>query len=154
MPSNVGATVARKANAIAREIDASRRTALGDAGLVLKRSVEDARARVAPSGRLRNVGKGARLNVRYDVEGERQVKVKVTGPWPIIEENTKAHTVQPKKRKGKKAIAFNGMARASAQHPGTKGKHPFRKGIEAGQAKAVRALGESIGTAAQRGIRA
>lgn len=91
---------------------------------------------VSPS-RLRNVGtKGARLGVRVVPSGgfgQAQALISGTGPWPIIEYDTKAHRIAPKRRGGKKALRFpSGEFARSADHPGTKGKAPFHKGVEVG----------------------
>ncbi len=96
---------------------------------------------VSPN-RLRNVGKGARLGVRVVTlgTGMRTIGiVKASGPWQIIEYDTRPHPIpRLKGSRGKKygpafggqgkAIAFNGIVRRTVWHPGTKGQYPFHKG--------------------------
>jgi hypothetical protein len=48
----------------------------------------------------------------------------------LIESDTRPHRIPKQRRRGKsRVIAIPGVGvRAYAQHPGTKGKHPWRKG--------------------------
>lgn len=78
--------------------------------------------------RLRGVGKsGARIGVRYD-QRNKDVEVRMTGPAHLIERDTKPHPIGPRK---KKALTLAGGQVRSfvGDHPGTKGKHPFEKGV-------------------------
>lgn len=94
--------------------------------------------------KLSGVGKsGVKLGVRYDVKGRTNATalLKATGPWQLIERDTKPHTIRPRSRRrkaGKKALAINGEVRASAQHPGTRGKEPWAKGRRKVEEVAVR----------------
>lgn len=86
------------------------------------------------NGKLRGVGKrGAKIGVRYDVAGDTAL-VRATGPFQLIERDTKAHRI-PKVRGArarKRVVAIPGVGvRAWANHPGTKGKHPWAKGVVA-----------------------
>ena len=105
------------------------RKAVESAALVTKRTILD-----GSPARLRGVGtRGARLGVRYDVKGEQNpvAIVKAVGPWQLIENNTRAHDIKPKRRRSpKKAILTPQGPRRSAHHPGTRGQHPFAKGVE------------------------
>lgn len=108
-------------------------TIVPEAALVAKRAVMG----LAPD-RLRGVGKnGAKLSVAYNVShgATTQALVFARGPWQLIEEDTRAHRI-PRERassRGRRRYAvIPGVGpRAYANHPGTKGKHPWRKGIEA-----------------------
>jgi hypothetical protein len=113
---------------------------------------------------LRGVGKGAKLGVRYTLSGGEvspSAKLKATGPWQLIEENTSPHIIRPKRRSKSKgrgakgAIVIPGIgARAYAHHPGTKGKHPWAKGVEKAEplvAKEMSKTMANIATAAFRG---
>jgi hypothetical protein len=107
--------------------------------------------------RLSGVGrKGARVGAKYDVMGTRNptALIKATGPMQLIERNTSPHGIQPRgyrvsKRwlnavaKGKlaadsdpvylgggKALKFGGGFYRRAMHPGTRGQHPFRRGVD------------------------
>lgn len=142
-----------------RELERSQRVALTAASFELKRSVEQ---RLPASKRLRGVGKkGARIGVRYDIETDGRAVVKAIGPLHLLERDTKAHEIKPKssgrgsnrkQRKGAVRLA-NGEFRASVQHPGTKGQHPFEKGIEDGTPKAVKLMRNATSDAVKRGLK-
>jgi hypothetical protein len=88
---------------------------------------------------LRGVGKsGAKLGVRYTLSGSEtnpSAKLRATGPWQLIEENTSPHTIGPKRRgraRGRRgAVVVPGTGpRAVVHHPGTQGKHSWAKGVD------------------------
>lgn len=84
------------------------------------------------NGKLRGVGKrGAKVGVRYDVLGDKAL-VRATGPFHLLERDTKEHRI-PKVRGArarKRVVVIPGVGvRAWANHPGTKGKHPWAKGV-------------------------
>lgn len=86
------------------------------------------------NGRLRGVGKrGAKIGVRYDLAGDKAL-VRATGPFQLLERDTKAHRI-PKVRGArarKRVVVIPGVGvRAFAESPGTKGKHPWAKGVAA-----------------------
>jgi hypothetical protein len=100
------------------------------------------------NGKLRGVGKkGAKIGVRYDLVGETAL-VRATGPFHLIERDTKAHR-EPKvrgSRARKRLLVIPGVGvRASANHPGTKGKHPWAKGVLVAVPIAERAGGIALG---------
>lgn len=87
------------------------------------------------SNRLSGVGKrGAKLSVGYDVKGTASPSalVRMKGPAHLIESDTKPHPITTKQRRGARALSTPAGPRASVQHPGTKGKHPWAKGVAAG----------------------
>jgi hypothetical protein len=159
--NTVGPTLARKMNRVADELRRANETAIRAAALSMTTEVRKSIEAVAPGGKLRGVGtKGGRVGARFDMQGADKAVIKPTGAIALIEEDTKAHQIQPKgagprsRGSGKKAVSFNGMAFASVQHPGTKGKHPFAKGIEAGKPAAIRTVQTATSDAMKRGIRA
>lgn len=81
--------------------------------------------------RLSGVGKrGAKVGVRFNVRGRTNptVLIGATGPFHLIERDTRAHTITPKRKR--RAIVIPGVGpRAYAKHPGTRGKHPWRSGV-------------------------
>ena len=94
-------------------------------------------------GKLRGVGKkGAKIGVSFNLTSSSSALVKATGPFPLIESDTKAHRI-PRERgkRGRKRYAvIPGVGvRAFADHPGTKGKHPWRKGVIAAKPGAAKA---------------
>ena len=108
-------------------------------------------------GKLRGVGKnGAKIGVSFTVTGSTAL-VKATGSaFPLIESNTKAHRIPREQgRRGRKRYAvIPGVGvRAFANHPGTKGKHPWRKGVIAARPAAEKANGVALGQAVGRAFR-
>lgn len=105
------------------------------AAVSLKKSVE-AQLLIAgvDNGKLRGVGKkGAKVGVRYDLAGKTAL-VRATGPFQLIENATKAHRIPRTRgtRARKRYVVIPGVGvRAWANHPGTKGKHPWAKGVAA-----------------------
>jgi hypothetical protein len=122
-----------KINALARDAGDMPKTQVSEASLVVKKSVQT----FMPE-RLRGVGKkGAKLTVRYN-EGSfddgAKALVYVLGPAQLVERDTKAHRIpRDRGRRGRRRYAvIPGVGvRAYAQHPGTKGKHPWQKGVDA-----------------------
>lgn len=98
------------------------------AGAVEAERVLTASARnVAPSGRLRNVGKnGARLGVRsqqVNVGGQMRSEfvVKATGPWQLVENGTVPHGIGPRSWGGTRK-ARRQLAEELAAEPGSRGQ--------------------------------
>lgn len=123
---------------------------------------------VTSGGKLRNVGKrGSRVGVAYTVSGNTAL-VQATGPLQIIERDTARHTIPltartrrartsagrlSRKRvatgrvvSGRQPMLINGQWRTGPfNHPGTKGKHPFQRGVQASEVAAVLAGAAVIG---------
>jgi hypothetical protein len=118
------------------------------AALAVKTSVTAAMAAAGVNnGKLRGVGKkGAKVGVRYDVAGNTAL-VRATGPFQLIERDTKDHRI-PKMRGSrakKRVVVIPGVGvRAWANHPGTKGKHPWEKGVIAAVPVAEKAHGAAL----------
>lgn len=105
------------------------------AALAVKTSVlTQMQAAGVDNGKLRGVGKkGARIGVRYDIANNKAL-VRATGPFHLLERDTKAHRI-PKvrgSRARKRVVVIPGVGvRAFANVKGTKGKHPWEKGVAA-----------------------
>lgn len=102
------------------------------AALLVKKSVQaELVSAGVQGGRMRGVGKkGARVGVRYDVKGTTNptALVRATGPVHLLERSTRPHKITPKGKK--KVINIAGIGpRRFAMHPGTRGKHPWAKGV-------------------------
>ena len=89
------------------------------------------------SNRLSGVGRrGARLSVGYDIKGSANPTALIKprgkqGTFKLIEEDTKPHSIQPRARRGARALKLaNSRYAARVRHPGTAGKHPFAKGVD------------------------
>lgn len=109
--------------------------AVGRSAFAAKRAIQ---RQSGYASRLSGVGRsGARLNIRYDLKGHglnTTALVRATGPFHLLERPTKAHTIAPRRGRrggGKRAVVTPYGPRASVQHPGTSGKHPFEKGVNA-----------------------
>jgi len=93
---------------------------------------------------------GGKWGVRYDVRGfnNPSALVKIFGPFHLVDGPTKAHQIGPRRkgrrRTNKSAISFNGVARASAQHPGTRGKRIFPQAKVTAQRVVPRVMSQSI----------
>lgn len=104
--------------------------------LTVKKSVET-QMQVAgvDNGRLSGVGKrGAKIGARYDFVGPNTAIVRATGPFHLLERDTKAHRIPKVRgtRARKRVVVIPGVGvRAWANHPGSKGKHPWAKGVAA-----------------------
>lgn len=145
---------------MASELAQARKTAATRAALAVTTEVRQEIRRVVPSGRLKVGRNGARVGARYDMRGDEAV-VKAVGPLHLVERDTKAHEIQPKKKgRGRNAKRGGGIkladgnVRGLVRHPGTTGRHPFAKGVDAGRPKAVRVLRSVTTDAVKRGMRA
>jgi hypothetical protein len=137
---------ARKMTRVAHDVQGAEMGIVKRAALETKKAVQAQLAVAAPRGRL-NVGKaGKKIGVRYTV-GTDSARVFMFGPAQLIEWDTKAHRI-PRATKGRgkkqtanrKAIYIPGVGfRQWANHPGTKGKHPWRKGLVAAEPRVGRA---------------
>lgn len=160
-PGNSPAAFARRAATVGPRMNEHVREGVRDAALIVTTVVraELSRAGVR-NGRLRGVGrKGARIGVGFDDKGLVNKKaasqlVKMRGPAHLIENPTKPHRIQPRRRGGKKAIVVNGQPVASVNHPGTRGKQPWRKGVNRSaplaQRRVARAMTSSLAATFKR----
>lgn len=132
------AELAAKFTKFERGLLGAQREGVRAGAMLVTTSVRTQLRSVAPSGRLRGVGKrGARVSVGFDNPKSLTnpvALVKARGPWQLIERDTKARTIRPRKRRrggqSARALAIPGVGvRMSAEHPGTKGKHPWEKGV-------------------------
>jgi len=105
------------------------------AALAVKTSVlAQMQAAGVDNGKLRGVGKkGGRVGVRYDLAGKTAL-VRATGPFHLLERDNKDHRI-PKvrgSRARKRVVVIPGVGvRAFANVKGSKGKHPWEKGVAA-----------------------
>jgi hypothetical protein len=118
--------------------------------------IKTAVTRRAPA-RLSGVGKrGAKIGVRYNVGnfgGEAKSLIHATGPFHLIERDTKAHRIPKERgrRARKRYAVIPGVGvRAWAKHPGTKGQHPWAKGLLAARPAVQRVLESKAAHALRR----
>jgi hypothetical protein len=128
--------VAAQLRAAPGVIQKEMQSAIRKGGQILEASV---RVKLPASGRMRGVGaSGAAVGVRSTTVGLRRptALIRATGPVHLLERDTRTHTISPRRAK---ALLTPDGPRASVRHPGTRGQHPFEKGIAEGLllAKAV-----------------
>lgn len=132
--STSAAQFAGKMNRIASTLPKTARNGVATSSLAGKQTIQS----VASSRRVRpdSLIAGRRWATRYDIRtiGARTTALlRITGAFPLVESDTPAHTISARRapgrrsrRKGAKALNIGGNIRASANHPGTRGKHIFR----------------------------
>lgn len=84
---------------------------------------------------MRGVGRnGAKVSVGFDLKGTTNptALVRMRGPAHLLERSTKPHQIGGKRRRGKGGrIKFpDGSVRNTVQHPGTKGKFVWARGVD------------------------
>jgi hypothetical protein len=92
-------------------------------------SVAGGDSRLSGAGR-----RGAKVGARFDVKtgGRSSALVRATGPLQLVERDTKAHSIPKSRRRKRRVLHIPGIGfRAVVHHPGTKGKHPFERGVDA-----------------------
>lgn len=141
------AQAANKLRSFAGDLDKLSDQGLSAAALEFTGAVRRAyKGRTGGDGRLSGVGRnGARVGARFDKRGGNMV-VRATGPAHLIEGDTKAHRITPKKRRAsrKRAIATPYGPRSSVQHPGTRGRPTFFPTVHATTKKAARAMAAPV----------
>ena len=125
--STSGAEFSGKIARFAVEISKLPRTASYENAKLGKAVMENAVQAMAPGGRLAGVGRrGAKIGARYTVYADGNCQISMRGPVWLVEENTSAHTIAPKRTRSSKALKganFDHPYKGSVQHPGTSGKH-------------------------------
>lgn len=122
------AQLAGKLERLAKEIKDTRRP-LNAAALAAKQAFIAAEPGVVGH----RVARGL-IRVRYDIRGNTAI-VKFTGPAHLALNPTRPHQIQPRRRRGKRALTINDGFAASAHHPGTRGKDPGARRAKTAAAK-------------------
>lgn len=164
------AEFAVKSHRMAGEVRRLEITTVTIAALAVKTSVlGQLQVAGVQGGRLRGVGKkGAKVGVSSTVAG-RNALVKATGPLHLLERDTRPHRLGRGTRSAtsglplvnasgqdiqRKVVTIPGVGfRAFADHPGTKGKHPWRKGVVAALPAAAKANQVALKQAMSRAFR-
>ena len=151
--ASVSATVTLRGNAQrnARELQTQLQRATAKAVRAASLTVKDEtvgtlRQAIGPDERMSNVGRtiaGARLSVRFNLSdlttANPSALVQARGPWQLVENQTRAHTIRPRRRRaraaGGAAVATPWGPRAYVIHPGTRGKKPWARGVAAAEPK-------------------
>ncbi len=129
------AQFALRARSFANELPKlERRTVEAAAAMVKSTAVSELRRAAGADLRLSGVGKrGARIGARYDRgKSTSTAIVRALGPVQLVESNTKPHRVPKKRTRGRRrVVVIPGVGvRASANHPGTRGKHPWARAMD------------------------
>jgi hypothetical protein len=142
------AELAGKFSKAAATMSKDRKTAVGAGALATKKIIlaEASAKGVSPSSKIA----GKKWSVRYKIAGsvDPSALVAINGPFHLVDNPTAAHTIGPRtkgrRKSGKKAVSFGGIARASVKHPGTKGKGIFPVAKAKAAVVAPRIMAESI----------
>lgn len=133
--SHSAAEFAGKMNKIATTLPRATKAGIRDSSLAGKTLIQTVAASRGVSVNSRIAGRPWRAG--YDLKGTPSHPaslLRITGAFPLVENDTPAHLIQGRqapgrrgrRRTGKKALNIGGNIRASARHPGTRGKHIFR----------------------------
>lgn len=136
------AELAAKFNKFDKYLVGAQREGVRAGALLVTNAVRAELRTAVPSGRLSGVGvRGARVSVGFDApksDKNPQALVRMRGPAHLVESPTRPHAI---KHRRKRALAGGGFGPVAGvkQHPGTRGKHPWAKGVAKAQ---PRVLGE------------
>lgn len=143
------AQCAAKFGRLAQAFDRLPRDGVLAASLVVKDDTQrEMRRAVGSDLRMSGVGtRGARIGTTFNIKGGNNPTslVRAFGPAHLVESGTKAHTITPRRRRGKRGLAIPGVGvRARVQHPGSPAKHPWRKGVATAVPKTRAAFGKAF----------
>ena len=138
---------ARRLDGWAGKLQERQRQAVAAAALeVTKAARGEIRRAVGADMRMSGVGKsGAKVGAGYDLLGYRNPTAIVTarGPLHLVERPTRPHRIPRQRgpRARRRVVAIPGVGvRAHVNHPGTRGKYPFARGVARGQRAAKAAF--------------
>ena len=150
-------TVAQFADAVAKypaQLERDRKRAANKAALAITRELRQRiRADAGGDSRLSGVGvKGARVGANYRQLPSGDVRVQATGPVHLLESPTAPHEITPRRR-GRKALRLSdGQIVARVQHPGTRGKRTWTRGVREGTPKGEKAFTDEIAAGFRRAL--
>jgi len=137
-----------------RAIERGAEQAVGDVAQVvtteIRTQIEQASGGDSRLSRVGRRAKGAKVGARYNVRkagGRSTALVGATGPLHLIERDTKAHEIQARRAGGRLRIGDD-IVSGPVRHPGTRGKHPFERGVKNAQPK----VGPTLQRAHRRGF--
>lgn len=160
MALNNLAGVARMASRLPEELSKAQRQGVQRSALTITRAMrQEVKQATGGDNRLSGVGKrGARIGAKYDIKGSINPTaiVRATGPAQLVEHDVRAHSIAPRRRRGKArgALRFkDGSYAARASHPGTKAKRPYEKGYLAKRDEAGQQFDKAVQQAIRRVLR-
>ncbi len=137
----------RRLAGFAGKLQAVQRAAVEAAALEVTRSIRsEVGHAVGGDMRMSGVGRrGAKVGAFYNLLGHKNptAMILARGPLHLVERDTKPHRIpkQRDRRARTRRVNIPGVGwRMSANHPGTRGKHPFERGAEKGVPRATRAF--------------
>jgi len=128
------ADLAASAGAAAAALKVAQKVGVRKAALMTTNEIRGTIRSATGDMRLSGVGKrGARVGAKFDIKGSTNptALITATGPMQLIERDTSPHRI-PRARGGRarrRYVVVDGHPYASANHPGTRGKRPFGKGV-------------------------
>ena len=150
------AELARKFDTAARQMQNVNNEAVARAAQVYKATVlAEAAGDVGGDLRMSWSGRNVRLGARYQVrKGPRPQAVltpRPAGIWSALSSGTAPHEITPRARRkgrgrrkgGATALTVGDGFAASVQHPGTKGKRTWQRGITKAKPLAMTAFGQA-----------
>ena len=144
----------------------SQKDAVFRASMLVKQEIEKELTRAIGGdhvmSNLRNKSGFKRFSVGFNIKGTTNPTslIRARGPWGLVENGAKPHSI-PKRgqlarrsRLGRggfsdrKAMPINGNFRYVVRnHPGTRGKQPFRKGLDRATPRAIKVLHTTVHSA-------
>lgn len=154
------ADLARRIAKIEKAIEASERDSIRRAAIVAKEAqLAQMRSDVGANLRLDRVrsGKGAAIGARYNLSGKgaaASATVKATGPVPLVANPIKPHRIPRAGRRRRGVLAIPGIGvRASAEHPGTRGKDTWNVGRREAEPRVTQIIQRNTDAAVVRAFR-
>ena len=153
--SKTPAQFARSVRRLPGELEQAAERGVAKSALTVTRSIRSELQRVTGGdSRMSGVGKrGRKVGARYRVRGGSEPSALITaeGPVHLLERDTKAHTIPRERRRGRRRIVVTPQGpRARVNHPGTQGRQPFAKGVNAAAPKVPRVIQQEVSTALRR----
>lgn len=153
--STSAAQMVKKINTAKKNVEARQTKAVGAAALAAKDIIEQEASRSGLKPRSSKLVGRRWRGVRYDIKGTRNptALVRATGPAWLHDQPTKAHRIaakrspsrRRKRRRGAKALSFGrNHPVAAVNHPGTRGKGWWRRGVNRAEKKAPDAYARNL----------
>jgi hypothetical protein len=157
-----GRDFAQRLGKMSTAIQNGKRDTLTEAAMVAKKAHLAVIQRDAGGDlKLSRVGKrGAKVGARYDISGDR-AEIKATGPLHFLANPMSPHRIPKARRRGRRrVVVVPGLSvrqgdkgiRAWVQHPGTRGKDTWNKGIDNARPKVSKVMRSQMANVVKRGF--
>jgi len=155
--SHLAGDLTRRLDKIEQAIEQSAHSSMRQAAVVAKDAqLEQMRTDAGGDLRLSRVrsGKGAAIGARYNLSGvgtTTTAEVSATGPLPLLTNPMPPHRIPKTGGRRRKPLVIPGVGvRASAEHPGTKGKDTWNKGRERARPRVTTVIGRNTDQAVRK----